>query len=678
MRYLIYLRRSFQRRFFRHLALFLILISAMAMPLIVSIYRASDLQGTKEEILENTMGSDFLIRNANEEDLPFFMDISGLEASYNDGIILLKDISGEEVLSDDAFEHYSEQIQDRMVQSGNEHLSATCVSYYGDDESLYHASGQILTISWLITAVALAVFLSSYGNHLRLFQPEIGVLRSIGASRGQIVLLFLSEYIVIFLSASILAVAFSALIMKLLFVFYLEIRHVEGLASVVFHMNISEMLQYLVAFFVIGSITVCISVFRFFRQNVRILVQENNLTGHRCRYKRKIKDRGNAVQTVRSLYLQRLSRVPKSCGILAVPVLLIVLFAVNYLAINLKAVNTPPETDIRINCYDSYNGLELLSPTERQAISQMDGVLEYKESSGGSMTDFLIADERMEEGNHYDWIGTPCSATSVHCYSSFDPDSGLELKKHEVIVTANHAILSYKAGDMIQLQPGTFIVHEDGTISFKEPIQLKVVGTEDIEWTDKYVDLFLSDDLYEELMADLPINQISIRLNDPSEAKDFAMMLSEEYPLIKDEIHEYQSAYNAIQKAAPGTVIMFTILFGLMLFFFLAVQIIRMVEDLKEQESIRAILRAVGASDHVLYKAHLSRMAIIALVSIICAVALTYGLLFLFFNRTGYHLVFTFKVISIQILILLCSMLTYFIPVFMLFRKKHLKEAPHE
>lgn len=325
MNYLIYLRRSFQRRFFRHLALFLILVSAMTMPLIVSIYRASDLQGTREEILENTMGSDFLIRNANEQDLSFFMDISGLEASYNDGIILLKDVSGEEILSDDAFEYYSEQIQNRMVQSGNENLSATCVSYYGDDESLYHASGQMLTISWLITAVALAVFLSSYGNHLRLFRSEIGVLRSIGAARGQIVLLFFSEYIVIFLSASVLAVALSALIMKLLFVFYLEIRHVEGLASIVFHMNIDEMLQYLAAFFIIGSVTVCISVLRFCRQNVQILIQENDSTGRRWHYKRKLKDRGKAVQTVRALYLQRLSRVPKSCGILAVPVLLIVL-----------------------------------------------------------------------------------------------------------------------------------------------------------------------------------------------------------------------------------------------------------------------------------------------------------------------------------------------------------------
>lgn len=302
----------------------------------------------------------------------------------------------------------------------------------------------------------------------------------------------------------------------------------------------------------------------------------------------------------------------------------------------------------------------------------MDGILEYKESSSGNVTDFLIADERMEEGNHYDWMGTPCSlrlCIAIVLFSGFRTCT----EKHEVIVTANHAILTYKAGDMIQLQPGTFIVHEDGTVSFKEPIQLTVVGTEDMEWTDRYVDLFLSDDLYEELTKELPISQISIRLSDPSDAKDFAAMLSEEYPLIRDEIHEYQSAYIAIQRAMPGTVIMFAILFGLMLFFFLTVQIIRIVEDLKEQESIRTVMRAVGASDHVLYKAHLSQMAVIAAVSVICAVALTYSLLLLFFNRTGYHLVFTFKVVLIQILILLCSTMTYFIPVFMIFRKNILR-----
>ena len=99
MKYLIYLRGSLKRRTFRHLALFLILTCAMAMPLMVSIYRNSDLEGTRTEIRETTGGHYIHVENAKEEEFALITDIPGLTASWDDGTVYLDADAGMENLT---------------------------------------------------------------------------------------------------------------------------------------------------------------------------------------------------------------------------------------------------------------------------------------------------------------------------------------------------------------------------------------------------------------------------------------------------------------------------------------------------------------------------------------------------------------------------------------------------
>lgn len=678
MKYLVYLLRSLRRRPFRHLALVLILISAMTMPMIVSIYRASALQGVQERVWEYTRGSDFVIRYATAEDLPLFTDIPGLAATYEEGIIYLRDITGAETITHEANQQYSAQIMLRLDQSDNKELRAANVSQYGADPSLYHAPNQMLFVSWLISAVALGIFLSAYGNHLRLFRSEIGTLRGIGASRGQIVRLFLAEYLVVFLVSGILALGLSAGVMKLLFVSYLEIRHVEGLATVVFHVNMAEMLQYLAAFFLIGSLAVIVFVQKDCRQDIQQLSSETFTGSYPRHVRRGLSYHCNPEKMMAGMYLQRLSRVAKSCAVLAVPVLIIVIFAVHYLAINLKAANTPPDDDIRILSYDEYEGEALLSEAERQQISQMEGILSYEERVATDPTDFLIADQRMEAADHFDWMDIPLAGTAVHRYSTFHDAPPRVLGKYEVTVTANHAHLPYRVGDTIRLyQADTLHRHgEEGSLH-GESVLLTVVATEDLEWTDRDVDIFLSDALYDELTKDMPVSRISIRLSDPSDAKAFAERLTAMYPAIRDNVTEYRSAFDAKARATPGAVIMFAVLLGMMLFFVLTVQMIRISEDLKEQTHIRHMLRVIGASDRLLCQAHLRQMAVLASATLLLSLALGYGLLLTFFNRTGYHLLFTWETILTQLLVLLCTVIAFFLPVLFLFREKVTKEVAH-
>ena len=677
MKYLVYLLRSLRRRPFRHLALVLILISAMTMPMIVSIYRASALQGVQERVWEFTRGHDFVIRYATEDDLPLFSDIPGLAATYEGGTIYLRDITGAGAITGEANQQYSAQIMQRMEQSAKNELRASNVTLFGADPSLYHAPNQMYFVSWLISAVALGIFLSAYGNHLRLFRSEIGTLRGIGASRGQIVRLFLAEYMGVFLISGMLALGLSVGVMKLLFVSYLEIRYVEGLATVVFHVNMAEMLQYLAAFFLIGSLAVIVIVLKDCRQDIQQLSAETFTGSYPRHVRRGLKHHHNAEKMMAGLYLQRLSRVPKSCAMLAVPVLIIVIFAIHYLAINLKAANTPPDDDIRILSYDEYEGGELLSEAERKQISQMDGILSYEERVATDPTDFLIADQRMEAADHFDWMDIPLAGTAVHRYSTFHDAPTRVLDRYEVTVTANHAHLPYQVGDTIRLYQADNLHHGEGDSLHGEPVLVTVVATEDLEWTDRYVDIFLSDELYDELTKDMPVNRISIRLSNPSDAKAFAERLAGMYPAIRDGITEFRSAFDAKARATPGAVIMFAVLLGMMLFFVLTVQLIRISEDMKEQTHIRYMLRVIGASDRMLCQAHFRQMAVLASATLLLSFMLGYGLLLIFFNRTGYHLLFTWETVLAQLLVVLCTVIAFFVPVFILFRKKVTKEVTH-
>ena len=206
---------------------------------------------------------------------------------------------------------------------------------------------------------------------------------------------------------------------------------------------------------------------------------------------------------------------------------------------------------------------------------------------------------------------------------------------------------------------------------------MTVVATEDLEWTDRYVDIFLSDELYDELTKDMPVNRISIRLSNPFYAKAFAERLAGMYPAIRDGITEFRSAFDAKARATPGAVIMFAVLLGMMLFFVLTVQLIRISEDMKEQTHIRYMLRVIGASDRMLCQAHFRQMAVLASATLLLSFMLGYGLLLIFFNRTGYHLLFTWETVLAQLLVVLCTVIAFFVPVFILFRKKVTKEVTH-
>ena len=190
MSYFVYLKRSLHKRNFRHLFFFIILTCTMVMPLILSIYSSSVQEGIRQFVLDSTKGSVFWIENAKETDLMLFQDLESLEARYEDHVIYLSLTADADPDSEELNRRQEHQLQHIINERSNSNLHPLNNFYFGRDESYADLVNENRRTEWMIAGIALLVFLACYGAHLRLFRTDIGILRSIGAGKGKIVLLF--------------------------------------------------------------------------------------------------------------------------------------------------------------------------------------------------------------------------------------------------------------------------------------------------------------------------------------------------------------------------------------------------------------------------------------------------------------------------------------------------------
>ena len=80
MPYRLYLKKSFRKRGFRHLAFFAILVCTMTIPLLMTIYRSSYMEGYRQFVYENTRGAVYQLDHAREEDLAVFAEVEEVKA----------------------------------------------------------------------------------------------------------------------------------------------------------------------------------------------------------------------------------------------------------------------------------------------------------------------------------------------------------------------------------------------------------------------------------------------------------------------------------------------------------------------------------------------------------------------------------------------------------------------
>lgn len=244
----LYLRRSFRRRPMRHFALFWVLMCSFLLPLVVSVYRDSLIYGSYLFTMDFSQGQAFHISGVQPEDVEVLRGIDGLtEPYYEDRIIYLN------FATEEAWERYSSPssrseinglIRSRLAQSGRntggvEIMNYTYEAVHGieDDEYMLSMWRRMLILSLGLSLFSGLIIQSAYRNHIAAFSAELMELAALGATKGQVIRMFLAELAVLFPLAAGCAVGISYGVMRTLYRQFFEQTTNANVVWRVFYIN---------------------------------------------------------------------------------------------------------------------------------------------------------------------------------------------------------------------------------------------------------------------------------------------------------------------------------------------------------------------------------------------------------------------------------------------------------
>lgn len=244
----LYLRRSLQRNPLRHLSLFWILMCAFLLPLVVSVYRDSMMYGNYLQKIDLSKGQAIHISGVQSEDVVLLRGIDGLTEPYYENRWIYLNFASEE-----AWDRYSgtgnqveltNLIKFRLSQNGRkvDGINVTFYRYqdvYGieEDPLLLSRWRQIRILSLVLLLFSGLIVQSAYRNHIAAFSPELIELAALGATKWQIIRMFLVELGILFPLAAGGAVGISYAVMRILYKQYLQQTMDSSIIWRVFHMD---------------------------------------------------------------------------------------------------------------------------------------------------------------------------------------------------------------------------------------------------------------------------------------------------------------------------------------------------------------------------------------------------------------------------------------------------------
>lgn len=639
--------KSFTRRRLRHFAFFIIIVCIMMIPLFQSIFISSEIEGQKLYIQTTTKGAAFRLTNANEEDLLYFDSMENLSAIYDEGSIWFFFDESSSLPSNTIVDETGRYLQNIVEDAGFDQSSLTNIYYIGKDESFIHSYDKQKFLGYVFLCLSMVFMLLSCNSHMRLFINDISQLRSIGATKQHIRLLFLVEYLFISLCAGICAVGLSLAVMRALYSLYLETRS-QILAWNVFHIDIIQ-LALPVLFLVIGGF-----VFVYWRAGV--IAAFSSTRNWKKKERRKIKFLHRSCQPasyLASIFIKYNNKSLVECSLISLMVIVLMAFVVNSVNINYSYVSERPIYDILISTPSFDDGVDIDMITE---ISELPDTETVNIEPLIRPTDFVILDDRLTEVSDYRWDDIGCALTWIHNATAY-PDISEQLDENQVIVTGNYQYLDYNVGDTILLQATA------GQYDYSSVLQLYVASVVDIPGNDIAVDLFFSDTLYSKITQNLPIGEIHIKLKNPSTSSLFAYTLREMYPNFRDCIIDFYTPYLESVSVLTGQAIMYSVILLLVLLCICIIIFVKISEYLQENQRIHNVLVNIGASSEMLKKAYFLQAIMMFFLSSVSALILAYSFLYISLDRAGNQALFSWGSVVIQFV--LCSLiaLAYFLPV---------------
>ena len=661
MSYYVYLKRSLQRRFFRHFFFFAIITCAMVLPLVLSIYTSSLEEGIVQYVHDSTKGAMFWIENAEEKDLRLFTGIESLDARYEDHVIYLSLAEGADPNSEELNEEQEHQII--HILSENEGVFHPINNFYfGKDESFSELVVESVKKEWFIAGISLLIFVFSCGAYLRLFRTDIGALRSIGANKKQIVLIFCILFLLFFIPAGFASAGIALGMMKLLYRLYLGTT-MQGFLWFVFSINAGRFLIHYLPFCIVGLLFVVIEIIFLCKDNILSMMHEANTAGHVFSDRKSFFVRRSPAKLLSAFFLRRTNRSLIMCAALVFLTMLPVIHATNQFSVAYRTAGLS-DYDIYVFCDDYYSSL--LSVNEVDEIVNMAEVDEWRTKPVLQPTNYLILDSRMMYHTDAVWDEIPCAYTNISRAEKYDSSIAETLGKYDVIVTSSFEHLPYQVGDNIILQP-TEKLNEG-------PIQLHVAALADIPRNEYMVDLFISEELYDEISKGLPVGEIDLRLKNRSSAPEVALKIQSTYPILKDLVLDQYSVERETERIQVGHELMDAIMYSLMVLCVSIIVFLSILEHFKEQEPIRDILRNVGATGKMIRSAYIYQTLVMFLISTIPSMIAGYTFTLISIHRTGFHINLSLTTVMLQGIVIVLAGLAFMLPV-LLSGKQLIKEG---
>ena len=606
MRYLLYLRRSVTRNPRRHLTLLAVLTCAFLLPLLISIYRDSRAYGTEQELLAHSAGETFHIANAAREDIAYFENIPGLSApSFRDGTIYLHILSDAEWMDRETMTFYENKVLEQVALTGNDRLIPRAFSYesaHGISTDDVFLSGQrvLLAVDLVIILISVLIVQSAYKSHLNRFAADIGTLASCGANRRQIGAIFVIEFLAAFFLSALGAVGISVTVMKALLGAFLEIKEGSGLAWLIFYVNPASILLHLLLFFLTLGIVLGHTLWKNSRKSAWTMLRSEEDVQRVKRGGKPLRVGNTPVNSLCRLWRSRTNGSFRSCLAVSIPIMVIFLFLFNYLMLGLKVTGTAEEWALRISKEAvPFGGF---TPEDIDYVSALDGVERVQPL-------YEIRPDKYMAIPLEEWA--PGKSVRIRQYSSLAAAAGQTLSKYEIAVGRDPEFAAYSDGDTLRM-----CLSDDYDAALPEPLskdavtELKIAAVVDAESVDWALDIYLSDELYHEIISAEPVNILDIALKDPSLSRQAEDALRMRFSGAEYEIKNRQSSADFMRQAYSGIFLLLLYIFCVLFLFALTILCIKLCDYIENCRKTIRSLYVIGAPRRVLYRSYIRQAAV--------------------------------------------------------------------
>jgi|GEM_PF-3218674 len=706
----IYIKQSFKKRLKMHVNIFIILMCAVILPLIFSIYRDSYLYGNKLNIVYQTQNAHYIIKNATEDYIPYFQNLSEFDIKFIDGNLYftIKDeinaklfIKGE-YLPKDISQDYLSILYNIMISIPDESLLLGNLSglYQGATNSINY-SFQLTFIITIFILISMLVIQAAYRIHIGNFTHEVGILMAIGATKKQITRIFAIELIVLFILAGISALIISGVLMALLFHFYLQTDASTGNFSwVIFHIDsINTAIIFAILFVFLVGVFI-LSIRQFFKKMPIDLLSSSENNEKLKRYKKSIKSGKDSIITLAKTLLRRSNKSFIHCMIIVIPILVTSIFLFNYISLNIDVITKKTDYDIYINKYSLMD--RIFDEEEVSFLNNMKGIEKidfYKD-----INDYFL-EINYEPG--YTFITQSFDDKmymnfTVRTSDNIPSNLSIEINKGNIVLNKNHVLSkNYKIGDIIvvrtykfsnvpkneiilnyddhdddnehehEISEGFSLIEHEFIEEIGEPLVFTISGFIDDEWSESPFVLYFNESDYTILAGENEYTYVKIKASDNVNYEEFVEIINQKFnDKNKYSISDERRSQEIAENGAIGIYILIEFILIITFVFLVILLYVFLCEYIRGQSENIKLIYILGASKDDVYYTYMLQSLVVLLITIFISFTIGMNLSGLFFANTGYYLKVDFMMVLTYFIATAIVAISFLLPIHLELKKK--------